>query len=47
MSRDKEWRVVDGIIYKKEKMYIPKDKQLRTKIIQLHYDTPVGGHGRQ
>ena len=28
-------------------MYIPKDKQLRTEIIQLHYDMPVGGHEGQ
>ena len=28
-------------------MYIPKDKQLRTEIIQLHYNMPVGGHEGQ
>jgi len=28
-------------------VYIPKDKQLRTEIIQLHYDMPVGGHEGQ
>ena len=32
---------------KKEKMYVLKDKELRTEIIWLHYDTSVGEHGGQ
>jgi len=32
---------------KKEKVYVPKDEELRAEIIQLHHDTPVGGHGGQ
>ena len=47
MLRDEEWREVDGIMYKEGKVYVPKDDKLRTEIIRLHYDTPVGGHGRQ
>ena len=45
--RDKEWREVNGIIYKEEKVYVPKDKHLRTEIIWLYHNTPVGGHGGQ
>jgi len=45
--RDKEWREVDSIIYKKEKVYVPKDDKLRTEIIRLHHDMPVGGHRGQ
>ena len=45
MLRDEEWREVDGIMYKEGKVYVPKDDKLRTKIIRLHYDMPVGGHG--
>ena len=45
--RDKEWREVDGIMYKKEKVYVPKDNILRAEIIRLHHDTPVGGYGGQ
>jgi len=26
MLRDEEWREVDGIMYKEEKVYVPKDK---------------------
>jgi len=39
MLRDKEWREVDSIMYKEEKVYMPKDNILRVEIIRLHYDT--------
>jgi len=45
MLRDKEWREVDGIMYKEGKVYMPKDEKLRAKIIRLHHDTPIGVHG--
>jgi len=44
MLRDEEWREVDNIMYKKGKVYIPKDNILRAEIIRLYHDTPVGGH---
>jgi len=47
MLRDKEWREVNGIMYKEEKVYVPKDNKLRAEIIRLHYDTLIGGHGGQ
>jgi len=47
MLRDEEWREVDGIIYKKEKVYVSKDDQLKIEIIRLHHDMPVGGHRGQ
>jgi len=34
-------------MYKEEKVYMPKDEKLRAEIIRLHYDTPIGEHGRQ
>jgi len=33
MLRDEEWREVDSIMYKEEKVYMPKDERLRTEII--------------
>jgi len=42
--RNEEWRDIDGIMYKEEKVYVPKDKMLRAEIIRLHYDMPIGGH---
>jgi len=45
--RDEEWREVDGIMYKEEKVYVPKDNKLRAEIIRLYHNTLVGGHGGQ
>ena len=45
--RDREWREVNGIIYKEGKVYIPKDKKLKAEIIQLYYNTLVGGYRGQ
>ena len=47
MLRDEEWKEVDGIMYKEEKVYVPKDNKLRAEIIRLHYDIPMGGHRGQ
>jgi len=47
MLRDEEWREEDGLMLKKEKVYMPKDEALRVEIIRLHHDTPMGGHGGQ
>ena len=44
MLKDKEWREVDSIIYKEEKVYVPKDNKLRAEIVRLYYDMPVEGH---
>jgi len=46
MLRDKEWREVDSIMYKKEKVYVPKDHILKAEIIRLYHDIPVGGNGK-
>jgi len=47
MLRDEEWREVDGIMYKEEKVYMPKDEKLRAEIVRLHHDTSIGEHGGQ
>ena len=47
MLRDEEQKEVDGIIYKKRKVYVPKNNILRAEIIRLYYDTPVGEYGGQ
>jgi len=47
MLRNKEWREIDGIMYKEGKVYVPRDEKLRVEIIRLHHDTPIGGHGGQ
>ena len=47
MLRDEEWREENRLMLKEGKVYVPKDEKLRTEIIRLHHDTPVGGHGGQ
>jgi len=47
MLRDEEWREENGVMYKKGKVYVPKNKKLRAEIIRLHHDTLIGGHGGQ
>jgi len=47
MLRDEKWREVNGIMYKEEKVYVPKDEKLRAEIIRLHHDTPIEGHRGQ
>ena len=42
--KDEEWRVEDGIVLKEGRIYVPEG-DLRREIIQLHHDTPLGGHG--
>jgi len=42
--KDKEWKIKDRIVMKKERIYVLEGK-LRGEIIQLHYNTPIGGHG--
>jgi len=34
-------------MYKEGKVYVPRDDELRTEIVRLHHNTPVGGHGGQ
>jgi len=34
-------------MYKKEKVYIPKDDKLRAEIVRLYHNMPVREHGGQ
>jgi len=45
--RDEEWQIEEGLVLKKEKVYVLKDEKLRVEIIQLHYNTLIAGHGGQ
>ena len=42
--RGEEWKMEGELVLKEGKMYVPKDKELRAEIIQLHYDVPMTGH---
>jgi len=40
-----EWQIEGDLMLKEEKIYVPKDRELRVEIIQLHYNVPVAEHG--
>jgi len=41
MPRNKEWRKEDRLMIKEKKVYVPKDRELRAEIIQLHHNTII------
>jgi len=44
MLKDEEWEIEDGVVLKEGRIYV-LEGELRREVIQLHHDTPVGGHG--
>ena len=47
MLRNEEWQIEEGLVLKKGRVYVLKDKKLRVEIIWLHHNTPIAGHGGQ
>jgi len=41
--RDDEWEI-EYLVLKEGKVYVPKNKELRLKVIQLYHDVLVTGH---
>jgi hypothetical protein len=39
-----EWKQDNGLIYYRNKIYVPNDKDLCASIVKLHHDSPVTGH---
>ena len=39
-----EWKMEGELVLKEGKVYVPKDEELRTEIIQLHHNVPIAGH---
>ena len=42
---EEEWQIEGDLVLKKGKVYVPKDKELKVEIIQLHYDVLIARHG--
>ena len=42
--RGEEWKIEEDLIIKEGKIYIPKDMELRSEIIQLHHDKLAARH---
>ena len=47
MLQGEEWCIKEKLLLKEEKIYIPKDKELRVEIIQLHHNVLVAEHGEK
>jgi len=45
--RGEEWKIEGDLVIKEEKIYVPKEVELRAEIIWLHHDVPAAGHRRQ
>lgn len=44
---NKEWRKKKQMLLKEGKVYIPKDEELQTEVIQLYHNTLTVGHKEQ
>jgi len=42
--KGEEWRIEGDLVIKEEKIYVPKDTELRAEVIWLHHDVPAAGH---
>jgi len=43
--QEDKWQIEKDLVLKKRKVYMLKNVELRTEIIQLHYDVLIAGHG--
>jgi transposase InsO family protein len=44
MVKSAEWSESDGLLVFHGKIYVPKDRELRCRIIEQHHDTHITGH---
>ena len=42
-----EWKLQDGILYYRNRIYVPNDAELRRRILEQHHDSKVAGHPRR
>jgi len=43
--RGEEWKIEGKLVLKEEKVYVPKDEELRVEVIQLYHDILAAGYG--
>jgi transposase InsO family protein len=44
MVKSAEWSESEGLLMFRGKIYVPKDRELRRRIVEQHHDTRVAGH---
>src|SRR5215475_11985905 len=42
--RSAEWRKADGLLYFRDRLYVPNDPELRRRIVEQHHDSKLAGH---
>src|SRR5215475_2256717 len=42
--RSAEWRKADGLLYFRDRLYVPNDPELRRQIVEQHHDSKLAGH---
>ena len=45
--RGDKWKIEGELVLKEGKAYVPKDKELRAEVIQLHHNVLAAGHGER
>ena len=43
--RGNKWQIEGELVFKEEKVYVPKDKELRAEVIWWHHNVPAAGYG--
>lgn len=43
-SENPDWRSQDGLLYFRNRLYIPRQRNLRADILHAHHDAPTAGH---
>ena len=43
--RGHKWKIEGELVLKEEKIYVPRNKELRVEVIWLHHDVPAAEHG--
>ena len=43
--RGNKWQIEGELVLKEEKVYVPKDKELRAEVIWWHHNVPAAGYG--
>jgi hypothetical protein len=43
-NKSAEWSESDGLLMFHSKIYVPKDRELRCRIVEQHHDTHIAGH---
>ena len=41
---EEEWTEEQGLVLFRGKVYVPKNMELRRKIVELHHDSQIAGH---